>query len=74
MTSTIQPGEPCTLIVPPIIQSRMTGCVSVAIASGNRCCAFYEDGTREYAVVEQPDRQNFFALVGQVQDAARRTA
>lgn len=73
MKATIQAGELATWIIPPIIQARMTGVVSVAIASGNRCCACYEDGTREFAIVEEPNRDNFFTLVRQIQTAARAT-
>lgn len=67
----IREGEPCTIIIPPKIVASITGVWRVEIASGGRCRANYVDGSSEYGIVENPNRDNFFSLVGQIQDAAR---
>lgn len=67
----IREGEPCTVIIPPRIEASMTGIWRVEIASGGRCRANYVDGSCEYATLANPNRDNFFSLVGQIQDAAR---
>lgn len=72
MNAKINPGETCTKIIPPLIQARMSGCFEVWLASGNRCCAIYEDGEREFAIVENPNRDNFFTLVRQIQEKSQK--
>lgn len=60
-------------IVPPSFISLMCG-VTHATYNGSTVTLHYTDGTTESARIQMTDkhRENFFALVGDVQEKARR--
>ena len=56
----------CTLIVPPKIETLMTG-VYMIYAKHDKFCLVYTDGTIEEAICPKAIGQKFMAIVGEIQ-------
>ena len=75
MSKLFTKGERITMIIPPVIEAKLTGVYQVDTAD-NRWLLHYTDGTTEEARcdISEEERENFFAIIGKVQDAARHPA